>query len=93
MTAGMGQGAAETGPVAPATHLGASILVTLFCCLPFGAIAIVYGLLAKSRASAGNYDAADHASDMAEKWMFAGCGAAVLILLGNVIYRVAIHFM
>ena len=81
-----GQGAAARGPDKPPSYLVSSILVTIFCCLPFGVVAIVYALAVQTRWHAGDERGASHASDMAEKWMYAGIGAAILLAIGSAIW-------
>lgn len=52
----------------PKTWLVESILVTLFCCQPFGVIGIVYAALVESAISTGNYSEANRLSKSAGKW-------------------------
>jgi TRAP-type C4-dicarboxylate transport system permease small subunit len=85
----MGYGEAEpAGPGKAPSYLGYSALVTLFCCLPFGLVAMVYGVITLTRNNAGDFEGASRASDTAEKWMYAACGAAFLIFVGVVVFRV-----
>lgn len=85
-----GQGDVIRGPDKPPAYLVSSILVTVFCCLPFGVVAIVYGLQVQTRWRAGDERGANHASDMAEKWMYAGIGAAFLIAVASAIWWFAV---
>ena len=39
-------------------YLVQAILVTIFCCLPFGIVAIVFAAQVNSALAAGNYEAA-----------------------------------
>ncbi len=50
------------------TYLVQAILVTMFCCQPFGIVAIVYAALTTSKISSGDYAAAMECSRNAEKW-------------------------
>ncbi len=50
------------------TWLVESILVTLFCCLPFGIVGIVNASKVESRFYAGDIDGANRASEEAKKW-------------------------
>jgi hypothetical protein len=52
----------------PKTWLVESILVTLFCCLPFGIAGIVNASKVESRFYAGDIDAANRYSAEAKKW-------------------------
>ena len=58
----------QTRQAPPKTWLVESILVTLFCCLPFGIAGIVNASKVESRFYAGDITAAQQASDNAKKW-------------------------
>lgn len=79
-------------PQPPANNLLGALLVTIFCCAPFGLIAILYGVQVGPKFKKGNEAGAQHASDMAEKWTYAACGAAVLIAAAVVGFRVFMFF-
>jgi hypothetical protein len=61
-----------TPPANIQTYLAQSILVTLFCCLPFGVVAIVYAAQASGKLSAGDYYGAAVAANNAKKWCLIG---------------------
>lgn len=50
------------------SYLAHSILVTLFCCVPFGIVAIVYAAQVSSKLAAGDYQGAMNASNSAKMW-------------------------
>ena len=50
------------------SHLAGAILVTLFCCVPFGIVGIVYAAQVGSRLAARDYAGAQHASKTASTW-------------------------
>jgi hypothetical protein len=52
----------------PKTWLVESILVTLFCCLPFGIAGIVNAANVSSKFGAGDFEGAERASLQAGKW-------------------------
>ena len=52
----------------PPNHLVWAILATLFCCLPFGIVAIVYAAQVDGKFNTGDYYGAQKASDNAKKW-------------------------
>ncbi len=54
--------------IPPKTWLVESILVTLFCCLPFGIIGIINASKVESRFYAGDYQDAEKCSQDAKKW-------------------------
>lgn len=47
-------------------YLVQSILVTLFCCLPFGVVAIIYAAQVNSKLQVGDYEGAVKASNTAK---------------------------
>ena len=49
-------------PIRPKNWLVESILVTIFCCLPFGIAGIVNAANVNTRYDAGDFDGADKAS-------------------------------
>lgn len=69
-------------PPSPKTWLAESILVTLFCCLPFGIVSIVKASQVSSAYSSGNYDDALKQSQSAGKWVKIAffCGLAGILL-------------
>lgn len=68
--------------VQPKSWLPESILVTLFCCLPFGIVGIVNATKVSTLYAAGNIEAARQASAAAAKWTKIGFfgGLAVIII-------------
>ena len=66
----------------PKNWLVESILVTLFCCLPFGIAGIVFASQVNAKFAAGDYAGAMQASRDAGKWtkigFFVGIGVGVL---------------
>ncbi len=67
-----GAGAARASLVGP-------ILVTIFCCLPFGVISIVYAAQANSALDVGNLPAAESARKNASMWMWIGAGVGFFL--------------
>ena len=57
----------DAGP--PKTYLTEAILVTLFCCWPFGIPAIVNASKVEGRFASGDHEGARQASAEAKKWM------------------------
>lgn len=72
--------------VPPKTWLVESILVTIFCCLPFGIVGIVNATKVESLFYAGQLEASQRASRDAGKWtkigfwVGLGCGLLYIIL-------------
>ena len=66
----------------PKTWMAESILVTIFCCLPFGIAGIVFAAKVSSLYAAGKYEEAEAASKNAGKWTKIGffCGLAGVVI-------------
>ena len=70
---------------APNNHLVWSILVTLFCCLPFGIVAIVKSSQVNGLWAQGRYAEAQASADSARKWVTWG---AVIGVVVGIIYAI-----
>ncbi len=70
-------------------YLVQAILVTIFCCLPFGIVAIVYASQVNSALAAGNYQEATEASNKARTWslvaLIVGLAGVLLTILFSVL--------
>ena len=70
-------------------YLVQAILVTLFCCLPFGIVSIVYAAQVNSKSQAGDYQGALESSQKAKKWcwvsFWVGVGIYLLYLIAVII--------
>jgi len=66
----------------PKNWLVESILVTLFCCLPFGIIGIIHATKVDTFWTSGQYDEAYKSSKEAAKWVKLGaiCGFVLIVL-------------
>jgi Interferon-induced transmembrane protein len=67
---------------APKNYLVWSILVTLFCCLPFGIVAIVKSSQVNGLYAQGRYAEAQASADSARKWVI---WSVVLGLIADVV--------
>ena len=77
----------------PKNYLIQSILITLFCCQPFGIVGIVFASQVNSKYSAGDYKGALQASKEAKKWTKWGFLSGIFLgILFLVIYGVIIFF-
>ncbi|NPA37836.1 MAG: CD225/dispanin family protein [Chlorobi bacterium] len=65
----------------PKTWLVESILVTLFCCLPFGIAGIINAAKVESRFYAGDIEGAQRASREAAKWTKIGFWVSVVLFV------------
>jgi len=63
-------------------YLVQAILVTIFCCLPFGIAAIVYAAQVNSKLQIGDYEGAVQSSDKAKQfcWIAFGLGLVVGVI-------------
>lgn len=70
----------------PKNWLVESILVTIFCCLPFGIAGIVFASQVNAKWASGDYDGALKSSREAGKWtkvgFFIGIAGIVLYIIG-----------
>lgn len=62
-------------------YLPQAILTTVFCCLPFGIVAIVYAAQVNSKLAAGDYEGALSASKSAKLWSWISFGSGLAFLL------------
>lgn len=74
------------GGLAPPPHipnyLVQAILVTIFCCLPFGIVSIVYAAQVNAKLDAGDVPGAMQASNNAKIWMWFAFGAGLFVVVG-----------
>ncbi len=82
--------APHTGPVSPHidNHLIKAILVTLFCCLPFGIVAIVYAAQVDGKVREGNIEGAIEASEQANKWGNWSIWFGVAVIVLNILFGI-----
>ncbi len=62
-------------------HLVFAILVTIFCCVPFGIVGIVYAAQVNGKLTAGDYAGAVDASNKAKTWCWVSFGIGLAITL------------
>lgn len=72
-----------------ANHLVWAILTTIFCCLPFGIVAIVYAAQVDGKIAAGDYVGAVETSRKAKTWCWVSFAVG---LIGGLIYAALILF-
>jgi len=75
--------------IQPKNYLIESILVTIFCCLPFGIVGIVFSAQVNAKFEAGDYEGALKASKEAKKWMTWGLISTLVIGLFYLIFILA----
>lgn len=78
----------------PKNWLVESILVTIFCCLPFGIAGIVFASKVNSLFDTGDYEGALKASKDAGKWtkigFFIGLAVIIIYFAATAIFGVAL---
>ncbi|MCM1517027.1 MAG: CD225/dispanin family protein [Pseudoflavonifractor sp.] len=83
--------AAQQQPVVqPKSWLVESILVTLFCCLPFGIVGIVKAAETNSAISRGDFAAAEASSRDAGKWVKLGFWIGLAVMVVYIIFYVVV---
>ena len=68
-------------PVRPKNWLVEAILVTIFCCLPFGIAGIVFAAQVNSKYDSGDYEGAVVSSKEAAKWTRIGFFSSLILIL------------
>jgi len=68
---------AQQPPARIPNYLAAAILVTIFCCLPFGIPAIIFAAQVNSKIAAGDIRGAQEASRMAKMWCWISFGVGI----------------
>lgn len=79
-------------PPMPSNFLLPSILVTIFCCFPFGIIGIINALKVSDAYSMGNYTVAKEYSESAKEWSKIALGMGIVIFLLMTTITLIIHF-
>ncbi len=69
--------------IPPKTWLVESILATLFCCMPFGVVGIIFAAKVESSFYAGRIEESERASRDAKKWTLVSFWAG---LVGGLLY-------
>ena len=75
-----------TYPAQIPNYLVPAILVTLFCCVPFGIISIVYAAQVNGKVALGDIEGALRTSRSAKKWAWISFGVGLVITVGWIIY-------
>jgi uncharacterized membrane protein YvbJ len=65
---------ASTTPVKIDNNLVLAIVVTVFCCLPFGVVGIVYAAQVNAKAQVGDIAGAQESARKARMWSLLGLG-------------------
>ena len=76
---------AQPGGMPPQNYLVWAILTTIFCCLPFGIVSIVFAAQVNSKWAAGDVAGANASAANAKKWAIV---SAVVGIVGAVLYLI-----
>ena len=68
-------------PSMPDNYLALAIISTIFCCLPFGVVSIVYAAQVESLYLQGRYEEAVDKSNKAFKWAIASAATIAAIMM------------
>lgn len=80
MSEGFGQ-VRPPGANIPGWLLPASIVATLFCCLPTGIVSIVYSVQARSKSQAGDFAGASQAARNARIWLIVSVVLGIVAII------------
>ena len=95
LTAPQPQAAAAQPQAAPAApgqptqvpnYLVQAILVTIFCCLPFGIVAIVFAAQVNGKLQAGDLNGAMESSRKAKMWSWLGFGIGLALAILYIVF-------
>ena len=72
-------------------YLVQSILVTVFCCLPFGIVAIIFAAQVNTKLAAGDYQGAVSSSNSAKMWSWISFGLGLVVIVISIGLQVLGH--
>jgi hypothetical protein len=70
-----------TPPAYVPNYLVQAILCTIFCCLPFGVVAIVFAAQVNGKLAAGDYAGAVQTSKQAKMWCWISFGVQLALII------------
>jgi hypothetical protein len=65
-------------------YLAPAILTTIFCCLPFGIVSIVYAAQVNGQVAAGDHSGALESSRKAKMWAWIAFGTGFVLIFGYI---------
>lgn len=60
-------------------HIAFAVITTLFCCMPFGIIAIVYSSQVNTKVALGDLEGARLASEKSKKWCIVALCSGIVV--------------
>lgn len=73
-------------------YLVPAILVTLFCCIPFGIVSLIHSSNVNTKLAQGDISGAIDASNKAKLWMFIALGAGLLGGILSILFNILVAF-
>ena len=70
------------------TWMVPAVLATIFCCLPFGIVSIVFASKANSALSVGNYQQAQVEADKAKTWFWVSFACGIVSGIIGTIFQI-----
>lgn len=77
-------------PAKPSNYLALAILSTIFCCLPFGIVSIVFASKVDNQWYNGDYNGAMESARKAKTWFWLSFGLGFVLDIIIIIYYVAV---
>lgn len=74
-------------------HLVLAVLTTVFCCLPFGIISIIYAVQVNSALAVDNYELAKANSEKAKFWGMLALAIGAIGCAGYFVFGVAVAML
>ncbi len=82
-------GSGEPGAYLP-NYLAPAVVVTFICCMPLGAVALIYAAQVNGRQIAGQWQEAKKSSDNARLWCWIAFGAGIVFWTFYIVLIVAV---
>ena len=81
----------DSRPPRPSTYLVWAILTTIFCCLPFGIVSVVYAARVDSLYAQGLYAEAEDSSRKAKNWaIWSAISSVIIAVIWSFLYIVGL---
>lgn len=71
----------EPPQIKPNNYMVLAVLTTIFCCLPFGILAIIYASKVNTLWAAGEYDAAYYNAGKAKLWSIVAAAVGAIFII------------
>ncbi len=85
-----GESAAPAPPVHVPNYLVQAILVTVFCCLPFGIVSLAFAAQVNGKVASGDIEGAQRMSEDARKWAWVAFWVGLAITIAVILFYVGL---